>query len=274
MKRLPLVLAISVALLGLAWSASAQEGEVPGKRWEGRFFVNLNAGLQTASPTFGYGSTAILFDETATAALDIPGKQAFTFDAGGGVRLVQNFGVGATYSRYRADRTAELNASIPSPLMYSDYADVQRTIPLQRTEDVVHIQAVYRIPVTPRVQVGVSGGPSYFTCRDQLVSQFALQGDFAPDFDWLVDVIDISQTTKKESLWGFNAGADVIYLFSTHFGAGVNVRYSHASHQVANDFSDTSDLFMEGVWGGTGTGQLEEMKHGGLQFLGGISIRF
>ena len=243
--------------------------------WGGRAFVNFNVGVQTASPNFGYDYSTDFFAEAARAGLDIPGATGVTFDVGGGVRLVQNFGLGITYSRYDKERNGTLSTTIPSPFDYNAASTAERLLPLQRKEDAVHFQAIYKIPVSRKFNVGVFGGPTYFRCLDDEVSQFALMGTVGlPDFAWNVYFDNITQTLNKESVWGYHAGADVNYLIAKHFGIGATVRYSEASHHTVNHLAYAEDLYTEGVWGAEDTNATVDMKHGGLQFNGGVSFRF
>lgn len=268
-----------VALAVLAFPAIVlpQEEQASEKRWQGRVYVNVNGGFQTASPSFGYTQTTQLWEEQASAALDIPGEPAVTFDVSGGVRLVQNFGVGLTYSRYDVERTGSLTTTIPHPFFFEESGTAQRDIPLSRTEDVVHIQAVYKVPVTRKLQIGMFGGPSYFRCQDQLVREFQLEGDFTANFDWIVDFAEEPVLKLEEdTAWGFHGGVDVAYLFSRYVGLAGTVRYSHATHDTVNYLSDTRNLEDGALWGGAGTdiSATVPMDHGGLQLLGGVSFRF
>jgi len=269
MTRTRLTLAVVLAL-AFPLSGWAQESD---GAWGGRAFVNFNAGVQTASPNFRYQYSTVLFDEMARAGIDIPGKTGMTFDVGGGVRLVQNLGVGVTYSRYSKERTATLSTTIPSPFDYGQASTIERQLPLQREEDAVHFQAIYRIPITNKVHVGVFGGPSYFRCLDDVVSQFALGVDsFFPA--WAVNFSDVTQTVDKESVWGYHGGVDVTYLFTRRFGVGTTMRYSRASHHSTNHFADTGDLFYDGVWGGGNATETVTMDHGGFHWNGGVNLRF
>jgi hypothetical protein len=263
--------AIVVAALAVPLSVWAQESN---NGWGGRAFVNVNIGAQTSSPDFGYNYSTRLFGENARAGLDIPGRNGVAFDVGGGVRLIQNLGVGLTYSRYSNERTATLSTTIPSPLFYGDFSTVERTLPLQREEDAVHIQAMYRIPVTSKMQLGVFGGPTYFRCLDDVVSGFALQGAVSPSFDWSVNFRDVTQTVEKDTAWGYHGGLDVTYMVLRHVGLGATVRYSHSSHTTTNPFSATQDLFNYGTWGGENGSETVKMEHGGLHWNGGVSFRF
>lgn len=265
-------LPIAVFATGLAVPSGvwAQESA----RWEGRVFVNLNAGVQTGSPDLAFEHATTLFEETAKASLDVPGKPGRTFDIGGGVRLVQNFGVGVTYARYDKRRSAQLSATIPSPFFFNEFASVTKELPLRRQEDAIHLQAIYRIPVTQKLQFGLMGGPTHFRCRDDVVSRFALTGLIAQDLDWSVDFKEIVQTVDDDSVWGFNLGADVVYLMTKYVGVTAMVRYGRASHKTVNAFTSTDRLFDDGVWGGGRPSGSLTNDHGGLQWNGGLTFRF
>lgn len=264
----------AIVVLALAIPAGVS-GQERNDAWRGRAFVNFNVGVQTASPNFGYDHSTGLFEETARAGFDTPGKTGATFDIGGGVRLVQNLGVGVTYSRYSNERTATLSTTIPSPFDWNAASTAEQLLPMQRKEDAMHLQAIYRIPVSNKFQVGVFGGPSYFRCLDDEVTQFALMSTVdVQDFDWNVYFKDVTQSVNKESVWGYHAGADVTYLVAKHFGVGATVRYSDAAHNALNHFADTTNLYEEGVWGGDNTAVTVNMKHGGLHVNGGVSFRF
>lgn len=270
-----------VAMLAAPVSVRAQE---KGDAWGGRGMVTFAAGVQTESPVFGYNYSAQLWDRNARASLDTPGRNGASFEIGGAVRLAQNFGVGMAYSRYNKERTATLKATVPSPVPGGNESTAVRQIPLQRDEEAIHLQLMYRIPVVKRLQVGVFGGPTYFRCLDDAVPGFGLDGDltynYGPgDFDpnnytWTVRFREVAQAIHKDTAWGYNGGADITYMASRRVGVGVAMRYSRASHTSENPFSDTTSLSSEGVWGGQKSAGVFTMKHGGMQWSGGISFRF
>jgi hypothetical protein len=272
MTRSRLIVVAALVCLAVPAIATAQERS---DGWGGgRAFVTFGAGVQARSPNFAYDYSTMLFDETARAALDIPGKRGVAFDIAGGVRVVQNLGVGVTYSRYSMERTATLSTTIPSPLFYGDPSTIERQIPLQRGEDAVHVQAIYKIPIAEKLKVGVFGGPTYFRCRDDVVTQFSILGDFSPSLDWSVAFKDVTMAVDKDNTWGFNGGADVTYLLNRYIGIGTTVRYSRSTHATVNHFAATGDLFENGVWGASESNGTVDMKHGGLHWNGGISFRF
>jgi hypothetical protein len=283
MKHLHLTVVMALMTLVVPSSVFAQEND---NAWGGRGFVTFNVGAQTGSHTFDYQFATTLFQQNATAGVNVPGKSGLSFEVGAGLRLVQNLGVGVTYSRYSQQRTATLSTTIPNPMYeYLPYfidgypyslapGSTSQEIPLQREENAVHIQAMYRIPVGSRIQLGAFGGPSYFRCIDDHITKFALQGTFSPNYDFSVAIQDVSQLIDRASTWGYHGGGSFTYLATRHVGVGVTVRYSYGSHTTINHFSDTTYLTDLAVWGGDAGTTSVTMKHGGIQWNGGISVHF
>ena len=272
------VITASVAL-ALPAAATAQDTG-NGNAWGGRGLVTFNVGAQTGSPAFDYSYAATLFNQTATSALNTPGKTGLSFDVGGGVRLVQNLGVGVTFSRYSNERTATLTTTIPNPMnlyipgLGAAATTATKELPLQREENAVHIQAMYRIPLGARVQLGAFGGPSYFRCVDDHITKFGMDATLESLYTFNITYADVQQLIDRGSAWGYHAGGSVTYLANKRVGVGMTVRYSNATHTTMNHLSDTTQLNDYGVWGGDSGTLSMTMKHGGVQWNGGISVHF
>lgn len=290
MSRNRLMVLFAAALL-LPALVAAQE-RTPA--WEGRGFLSASVGAQTNSPNFGYEYTTPLpfefplqISNPSKAGVQVPGNNGASFDIGGGVRLVQNFGVGFSYSRYSKERTAALTMTLPTLTLQMPDAQggmvsevlfnsgtIQRQLPLQREEEAYNIQAIYRFPLMRRLNAGVFGGPTFFRCLDDSVASFSL--DFpsvmTPD-NWMT-FGTVTQTVKRDSTWGYHAGADVTYMATRHVGVSFTARYSRGSHSTDNVLSDVSQLYDYAVWGGSNTTTTVKMRHGGAQWHGGLTFRF
>lgn len=86
--------------------------------------------------------------------------------------------------------------------------------------------------------------------------------------------MSVSQLIDRGSAWGYNAGGNFTYLVTKHVGVGMIVRYSEASHTTTNHFSDASNLPSSAIWGSDSGTATFTMKHGGIQWNGGISFHF
>jgi hypothetical protein len=262
---LGVVVGLVLVMAGEVAVARADSGDEARPSWEDRVFVNVSGGYQTATPNFAYVDNVVWFEEMATAEVDFEGSSSSTFEIGGGVRLLGNFGFGAAYTRYSGEQTASLTASIPHPIFWDSYAVGELSVPTKRTESVIHLQALYMIPVTRKLQVAVFGGPSWFDCEQEAISTFMVEGS-GSWYDWTVELSDPEIKTLGGTTWGFNVGADVTYLFTKNIGVGGMVRYSGASLDVENALSAERD---DGSLAKT-----VNLDLGGVQVLGGIRIRF
>jgi hypothetical protein len=264
-KLLNTIVTISLLTMGNHVFAQCNDNPEEKKRWEDRVFVNLSAGYQTASQGFEYRDTQVIFFEEASAQVTADGKNDFAFDIGGGVRLVQNLGVGISYSRYRTDQTGDLAVSIPHPWFYNEHAFDNLDVPLKRTEKALHIDAVYMFPLTERLQLAVFGGPTRFQYEQEVVEDFGLSSSIETDMSFNIELEEPLLRTLEGSVWGYNVGADVIYLFSRNVGVGGLVRYSRASTDVENAFMTTRTEM---------SNTASKLELGGLQVFAGLRMRF
>jgi hypothetical protein len=249
-----------------------------GKKWEGRVIVNVNAGLQTLSPSFAYEHIDNFIVGEMSGVLDVPGTDGPVFDVTAGLRLFGNFGIGVTYARYKADQLADLTATIQmgGEEALSDQIQVGD---FSRTEKTVHVQAMYVIPFTRRVQLAVYGGPSYFRTEQKVLNDYHFEeyGTWDWDSGWTPEGVFTLYPesgffqTDSASDWGYNVGADLNYFFSRNIGVGFNARYSEGSinyenpidrHEIAHGFRDEALL------------QVVPLDMGGLQLVGGVRFRF
>ncbi len=212
------VVVLALVMAGEVAVARADSGDEARPSWEDRFFVNVSGGYQTATPNFSYMDNAVWFEEMATAEVDFEGSGSGTFEIGGGVRLLGNFGFGAAYTRYSGEQTASLTASIPDPIFWDSHAVGELSVPTKRTESVIHLQALYMIPVTRKLQVAVFGGPSWFDCEQEAISTFMVEGS-GPWYDWTVELSDPeNQDPRRNDLGLQRRGRRHLSIHGEHRG--------------------------------------------------------
>jgi hypothetical protein len=188
-----------------------------------------------------------LYDEdlTVTGPRKIGGGAVF--DLSGGYRVWSNLAVGIGYSRFSDSSNVTVTAAVPDPLI-SDQPLVQQFDAgrLDHAENAVHLSAVWFWPVTDKIDVAASAGPSIFTVSDQAVTGVTVQPNTS---------IATGITTSKDSKTGvgINAGVDVTYLVTRKIGAGFLLRYAGASVDLPT---------------------VDSLKVGGLQVGVGARYRF
>lgn len=217
--------------------------------WTDKGFLNVNLGVQGGSRTFETSTEFPLHEETAQvqSTQDVGGG-AF-FDVSAGYKVWRNLAVGGGFSRTKSDADASVQASIPDP----DVTDRPRSVTASLTgaehsEFVIYLTGTWMIPVTDKVDVGLSFGPAIFNVgQDVPIIEASDITEPGPTVTPRANEVD--KTTM-----GIHFGADFTYLFTPRIGAGVLLRYTWGSADLE---------------GGT-----ESLTVGGFQFGGGLRVRF
>jgi len=234
-------------------SASVPAPGASGRRQRGYFSVN--AGYQAATNSFTRTWSLPSYLETESVNAGYSVKPGVLIDVSGGVRLWGDLSVGIAVSRYSRADLASLSASIPHPLYYDQPRSFQGTAAgPRRTEMAVHAQAMWAFAAAPKVQVGVFGGPSFFSVKQVFITAV----NFAEVYPY--DTVTVASTpteSQSASKTGFNVGGDVTCLVYGQIGVGGLVRFSRVS--VGFKTQDGAALLL---------------KAGGLQVGAGIRIRF
>ena len=121
----------------------------------------------------------------------------------------------------------------------------------------MHLQAMINAtPTAERFRIRVFGGPTLFRVKQdtfddiRYVQQFNLLGTN------LVDITTYQSSEEEATGWGFHGGSDVAVFFSRVVGVGGFVRLSSGQVELPD-------------YGG-----LSEVKVGGLQYGGGLRLKF
>lgn len=216
--------------------------------WTDKGFLNVTGGIQAGSHTLATGTTFDLYDELATVSTTQEISGGAFFDLSAGYKVWRNLALGAGYSWTSSKADAAVSASIPS----TDVHDQPRAIPasaadLNHTEHGIHLMAVWMVPVTDKIDVGVSAGPTIFQVKQDLPGVLNIS-EPGPTVTG-VDLTEINKTTI-----GLNLGVDVTYMVNKRVGVGGLARYTWGS----------ADL----------KGATEKLTVGGLQIGAGVRVRF
>lgn len=226
-----------------------------------RGYVSVNGAYQgtTTSFTNSWSVPYYLERESLNSSYSI--KPAVLVDVGAGVRVWRNLTVGAAVSRYHRSDSASLTATVPHPLLYEQPRSFTGTAPgPSRTETAVHANAMWVAAAGSRVQVGVFGGPSFFS-----ISQVFISGvSFADVYPYTtLTVAGTNTQSQTESKVGFNVGGDVTVLLYKQIGVGMLFRYT-----------GVSGVQPVPTAGNAPSGISQSLKAGGLQVGAGFRLRF
>ena len=221
-------------------------------QWNG--FLNINGSVQTHDWSVTHALTEALYGERATYEASMTSSGGGLLDAWVGVRVWRELGIGVGATVLNARGTTAVSGSVPSPLFTNRHRAASLERPGLRQQQVgVHLPLVYVLPVSERVHLAVSAGPSWFRLRQDTVTAVRLTED-APYT--AVEVAGVTTTVEEGNGIGYNAALDVTYLLTRYFGVGVFVRYTGGSVEIA---------FPDGA---------QSVDVGGVQAGAGLRIRF
>src|SRR5690349_16036856 len=197
-------------------------------QWTDKGFIGVNGGGQVGSHTLESSASFPLYDETATVSTSQKVKGGGLFDIGGAYRVWgKNLLAGVSFTHTSSTSDVSLSGSIPDPIVF----DKPRTVTssqggAKHSENTIHIDAIYMIPVANKMDVGVFAGPSIFAVKQDTITTLTV-GEPGPTV-----TAPLSEVSKTS--FGVNFGVDVQYMVSKKFGVGALARYSWGSANIPN----------------------------------------
>lgn len=217
-------------------------------QWTDKGYVSVNVGVQVGSRDLSTSSTFSLYEETATVSSTQRVKGGTFFDIGGAYRVWgNNVLAGVTFSHTSTDSDAAITASIPDPALFDRPRAVTSTASgAKHTENVIHLSAIWMMPVAEKLDVGISAGPSIFSVKQGVVG--------TPTVTEPGPVVAAPLVESKKTTAGFHAGVDVQYMIAKKWGVGGIARYTWGSATIA--------------------GATDKLTVGGFQIGAGARLRF
>ena len=240
MKNALMIAALAAVLAPLDAQAQMQ--------WTDKGFLNVNFGVQTGSHDLDTNTTFELYEEPATIDSSQTVDGAAFFEVGAGYRVWRNLALGVTYSRLTSDTDVSITGSIPDPVFFDRLRPVSGSVSgAEHSQQAIHLQGVWMMPVTDTVDVGFAFGPTIF-----LVSQDVPSAVNVAEPGPTITSIDV--TSEDATSLGFHAGVDVTYLVTPRIGVGGTARYSWGSADIE--------------------GATDNLTVGGFQIGAGVRFRF
>jgi hypothetical protein len=191
-------------------------------------FIAVNGGYQSNTLTFTDTGSRPLNGESLTWTADYAVKSGPLFDVEGGVRVWSRLFAAVGYTRFAETRDVAVSAQVPHPFFFNQSRAIEGDAAgAKHVEQAVHVSALWIATVTPHIQVGVFGGPSFFFVNRDLVED-VIQAEQGYPYDTAsFDHADIARVNK--SAVGFHAGADVTWRLTKSVGVGAVVRFARAT---------------------------------------------
>jgi len=188
--------------------------------WTDKAYASVNIGAQVGDHSLTTNSTLTLYDEQGvTTGTQEVGGGAF-FDLGGAYKVHRNLLVGVTYSHAGSKTDVPITAQVPDQIQFDHPRTATGTMSDAKfSENAIHFSAVYMIPVTDKVDVGISAGPSLFMIRQDVPSAITVT-------EPTPTITSVTANKVNKITGGLNLGVDVTYLLTKKIGGGLIARYT------------------------------------------------
>ncbi len=219
-----------------------------------KYFVKISYAMGMPGSDQNQSWTEPLYGENTEYSLANKLGKSSSFSLGLGYNLGKSMGVGLGAIIYSSDLDATVNASVPSPWVFSSPRTTSGTYATTLKANIIYLNFIYKF-VFSKLNLDLFAGPAYFNASTDVISAITIQ-DVFPN-----ETVTMSFTTEKikKSSFGFTGGLDLTYFFSGHLGVFVEGRYLYGS----GTFTPTSQK-VPGI----------KLKVGGPSVGGGLVFRF
>ena len=235
---------LTVILACTARSAAAQTKAWPEKGW-----FSVSGGVQPTVNSFSDAFDLPLYAEIEHVTVSSPVKGGTLVAASGGYRVWKQLAIGLDVTRYNRGASARVTAQIPHPFFDNQFRQVQGTTSATRNEVGVHVLIGWMMPLTDRLRLLVTAGPSAISVGQTLVTGAQFSETYPYDTATFTGADTKNATVTA---MGFNAGADVFWMFSRNIGAGGLIRFTRARAKVSTGAGRTISIDAGGAQAGAG----------------------
>jgi Outer membrane protein beta-barrel domain len=213
----------TAAFLALCLCAAPRLADAQTMQWTDRGYVTVNVGAQAGSHDLSESGSFPLYDENATFSSTNKVKGGAMFDLGAAYRVWgHNLLAGVSYSHVASKSDGSLTGSIPDPVFFDRQRAVTKSFTdLKHSENAVHLDAIWMMPVANKIDLGISLGPTIFSVKQDTIPSLTVT---EPGPTVTTTVSSASKTTV-----GVNIGVDVQYMLAKKWGVGGLARYAVGS---------------------------------------------
>ncbi len=214
--------------LVLLLSASSPAVAQPAKE---QMWFGISAGIQPTNNSFDDSFDLTLYTEPEHVTVNYPAKSGLLIAGSGAYRVWRQLFVGVGVTRYSASGDAQVTAQLPHPFFDNTLRPVDGTARTTRSEAGVHLLLGWMLPLTSHVRVLLTAGPSVLNVQQLLVTDVTYSEAYPYDTALFTGT---ANRTASHSAAGYNAGADLFWMFSRTLGAGAVIQATHARAHLSD----------------------------------------
>jgi hypothetical protein len=218
-----------LGLLAVAATPHAASAQGPAAS---RVSVTFGPGIQLTSTTASSTTTFETFSEDGTLTSSYPTGHPATFDGAVTVRLGGALGASVAGSYLHHHGEADVHALVPHPFAFNQPRSVDGTTGVLNQQTALHVDLAYWIQRSPKLDLIISGGPSFFHATQDFVSEISYTQ--APPYD-TASFAGASVTRDHQSAVGANAALEAGWRLTPHVGVAAITRYSRATAAFTAD---------------------------------------
>ncbi len=215
------------------------------RSWPQLVFIDVGGGYHFNTFDLSETHTEPYLAEKKSWTASYSLNNAPLFAIGGGVRAWHNLVIGVTFTTFKDEEPSNITGSVPNPFHFNQPRSFDGTSdPLTHQEQTVHVSALWRVRVSPKMEVGVGGGPSFISLQQDFVKDVELTDQYP--FDTATFSRAVTEQVKKSCV-GFHVGGDLAWYFTHNIGVSGTARYSHANADITTPANNTISMKVGGV---------------------------
>jgi len=214
----------ALAILAIAAPAAAQVRRPPPKK-PARILFSISGGVQPSAASLDDAFDLALYTDKEPVTVEYPSKAGVLVAASAGYRIWRQFVIGLGVTRSSSSGDANVAAELPHPFLDNTFRHVEGTAPASRDETGAHLMFGYLLPLGNRLRVLLTAGPSFLSVEQTVVTEVTFSEAYPYDTAVFTGV---KSSKQSDSGTGFNAGADVAWMFTRTFGVGGLAQFTRA----------------------------------------------
>jgi hypothetical protein len=245
MKKMNLI-ALVVLFCGSSSPASSQETAV---KEEPKVHIFVSGLYNPQTFTFSDTRLTPMYEEEATFRGDWTQPTGPAFGLGGSYQILSGLSVGAAFEFLSSTPTETFQASLPHPLYFDRDRNLEGgPISLSYKENAAHFLLSYTRAVG-RIVVAISGGPSYFMTKTEVIDTYTHTESYPFDE---VTLESIQPRTFDANGLGFNVGGWVGFRILDPLAVGADLRFSQAKPKFTTSAGNDVEFNAGGARVGVG----------------------